>query len=162
MENKGFEIDKCYEHFGKGKVHIIADSYLSKMWFGDEDGRMLIGEERSGSLRPISTDISNAIGWYEISHKIFDDDLMFEQFEYFKGNNPGTNEESFLLSHLVLRIYQNGEVYLFQKLPFKSDDEQGLTKNICGKDPKKALEIIREIATEDEIFKLEQKIFEKV
>jgi hypothetical protein len=159
---KGFELGKYYGHFGKSQIHIIAETKESDMYHIDYGQVMFIGEERSGGLKPITSDITGCTGYFEISKEIFIEALEFKEYKF--GEIDKTGQETFYSTVIVPRFfmhtYPNGEIYLFDLL--NHYDEDGLQPNILKNDYNNVFSNIKNHVTTKELKIIEKLIFERM
>lgn len=131
---RGFELGKYYSHTGGGKTHIIAETNFSDMFHIPPGGIMLIGEERDGSITPITGEFDGACNYYEISQEIFIEDLKPEEYKFgnIRRQNKDTDYKILDLPRFFLYLYRNNELYLFDFLDYYNED--GLQINIIKED----------------------------
>jgi hypothetical protein len=159
---KGFELYKFYQHFGGGKMHIIAQAHRSEMFIINNGSFMFIAEERDGSIKPVSNDICSCTGYFEISKEIFVEDLEAIEYHYGQVDKTGiaTDFKKVVVPRFCLRVYRNNEIYMFDLLEHYDDD--GLYPNILKNDVNGVFAHIRNYITPEEMFSLEKLLLERM
>ena len=126
--SKTFELHKFYQHFGSTRLHIIAEADRSEMWKIDDGHKMLIAETREGQLQPISTIKGSGNGWYEITKEIFVDDIKFTDYEFI----PHYEKTDSFMNKFMVRVYENGDAYLFDITQVSDELYEPVHKNDKG------------------------------
>ena len=126
--SKTFELHKFYQHFGSTMLHVISEAEISEMWRIDPGHKMLIAETREGQLQPISTIPGSGSGWYEITKEIFVNDIKFTDYEF----TPHYEKTDSFMNKFIVRVYTNGDVYLFDITEINDELQEPVCKNDKG------------------------------
>lgn len=158
----GFKLGKYYGHFGKSKIHIIAEAKESDMYHIDQGKVMLIAENRSGDLKPITGNITGCTGYFEISKEIFIESLEFTEYRFGEIDKTGkdTHYKKVIVPRFFLHTYPNEEIYLFDLLSHY--DEDGINPNIIEHDYNNVFKNLKNHVTSDELRIIEKLIFERI